>query len=144
MIDIIINVLMKILFQTRQHRPLKHFIFVCRILGNKVHVNAVNELALKCHSRNNAQLYVRLVMIQYICYFYGSTHKINFGTIFFLKEIGPSRPLFLYFLLFNTVDSKMFNLNFCWWRNSNRRPLELEATTLPTEPQPLPKFWYYS
>ena len=58
MIDIIINVLMKILFQTRQHRPLKHFIFVCRILGNKVHVNAVNELALKCHSRNNAQLYV--------------------------------------------------------------------------------------
>ena len=32
----------------------------------------------------------------------------------------------------------MFNINFCWWLDSNCRPLELEATALSTEPQPLP------
>ena len=32
----------------------------------------------------------------------------------------------------------MFNINFCRWLDMNCRPLELEATTLPTEPQPLP------
>ena len=52
--------------------------------------------------------------------------------------MGHSRPLFLYFRLFNTVDSKMFYINFCWWRDSNHGPLELEASALPTEPQPLP------
>ena len=33
----------------------------------------------------------------------------------------------------------MFNLNiiFCQWLDSNRGPLISEATTLPTEPQPL-------
>ena len=31
----------------------------------------------------------------------------------------------------------MFN-KFCRWLNSNRGPLVLEATALPTEPQPLP------
>ena len=28
---------------------------------------------------------------------------------------------------------------FCQWLDSNRWPLELEATALPAEPQPLPK-----
>ena len=32
----------------------------------------------------------------------------------------------------------MFNINVCWWLDLNRGPLELEATALPTEPQPLP------
>ena len=32
----------------------------------------------------------------------------------------------------------MFNIIFCQWLDSNRGPLELEATALPTEPQPLP------
>ena len=32
----------------------------------------------------------------------------------------------------------MFNINFCQWLDSNCGPLELEATALPTEPQPLP------
>ena len=44
-----------------------------------------------------------------------------------------SRPLFRYFRLLNTVVGKqMFKINFC-------RPLVSEATTLPTEPQPLPE-----
>ena len=30
----------------------------------------------------------------------------------------------------------MFNVNFCQWLDSNRGPLEKEATALPTEPQP--------
>ena len=34
----------------------------------------------------------------------------------------------------------MFNINVCWWLDSNSRPLELEATVLPTEPQPLPNY----
>ena len=45
---------------------------------------------------------------------------------------------FLYFRLFNTVDSKQMFNKFCQWLDSNCGPLVLEATTLPTEPQPLP------
>ena len=56
-----------------------------------------------------------------------------------LLKMGHSQPLFLYFRLFNTVDSKMFNINFSQCRDSNCRPLDLEATALPTEPQPLPE-----
>ena len=37
----------------------------------------------------------------------------------------------------------MFNINFCRWLDLNRRPLELEATCLPTEPQPLPMGKYF-
>ena len=52
--------------------------------------------------------------------------------------MGHSGPLYLYFCLFNTVDSiQLFN-KFCWWLDLNCGPLVLEATTLPTEPQPLP------
>ena len=41
------------------------------------------------------------------------------GRRFFKK--GHSRPLFLYFRLFNTVDSKqMFNIKVCRWLDSNR------------------------
>ena len=32
----------------------------------------------------------------------------------------------------------MFNINFSWWLDLNREPLESEVTALPTEPQPLP------
>ena len=51
--------------------------------------------------------------------------------------MGHSRPLFFYFRLFNTVNSKC-SINFCLWLDSNRGPLELEATALPTASQPLP------
>ena len=30
----------------------------------------------------------------------------------------------------------MFNINFCWWLDSNRGPLESEATALPTNSLP--------
>ena len=32
----------------------------------------------------------------------------------------------------------MFDINFCQWLDSHHGPLDLEATALPTEPQPLP------
>ena len=48
--------------------------------------------------------------------------------------------LFLYFRLFNIVDSKqMFQYKFCGWLYSNCGPLVLETTALSTEPQPPPK-----
>ena len=47
--------------------------------------------------------------------------KLLFNTNSFLK--GYSRTLFLYFRLFNTVESKMFYINFCRWRDSNHGPL---------------------
>ena len=34
-------------------------------------------------------------------------------------------------------------INFCQTLDSNRGPLVLEATALPTEPQPLPKIDFY-
>ena len=51
----------------------------------------------------------------------------------FLK-MGHSRPLFLYFRLFNTVDSKCLNTNFCRWLDLNRK-----ESAQSTEPQLLPK-----
>ena len=58
---------------------------------------------------------------------------------FLFLKMGHYRPLFLYFRLFNTVDSKqMFHIKACWWLDLNRGPLVSEATALPTEPQPLP------
>ena len=55
--------------------------------------------------------------------------------------IGRSRPLFLYFRLFNTVDGKqMFYIKVSQWLDLNCRPRVSEATTLPTEPPPLPDF----
>ena len=57
--------------------------------------------------------------------------------------MGHSLPLFSLFSSFQyTIDSKqMFNIYiiFCQWLDSNRGPLVLEATPLPTEPQPLPR-----
>ena len=47
---------------------------------------------------------------------------------------------FLYFFLFNTVDSKQMFNKFCQWLDSNRGPLVWEVTALPTKPQPLPFF----
>ena len=49
-----------------------------------------------------------------------------------------SRPLFPYFHLFK-VYSNMLIMKFCGCLKSNHGPLILEATALPTEPQPLPK-----
>ena len=47
-------------------------------------------------------------------------------TCFFFK-MGQSRPLFLYFRLFHTDDSKqMFYINVCRWLDSNRGPLVSE------------------
>ena len=70
------------------------------------------------------------------------SHCYTLGTslfITFLKKMCHSGPLFHYFRLFNTVDSKQLFNKFCRWLDSNRRPLVLEATALPTEPQPLPQ-----
>ena len=64
---------------------------------------------------------------------------------FYFKN-GPSPASFSLFSSFQyTVDSKqMFNINFCRWLDSNRGPLELEATALTTEPQPRPLFSSFS
>ena len=52
--------------------------------------------------------------------------------------MGHYRPLFLYFRLFNTVDSRqMFHIKVCRWLDLNCGPPVSEATALPTEPQPL-------
>ena len=67
----------------------------------------------------------------------------NILKCFFLKWT-ISGLFFLYLHLFNTVDSKeMFN-KCCQWLDSNRGPLVLEVTTLPTEPQPLPLFSFFT
>ena len=52
--------------------------------------------------------------------------------------MGHSQPLFLYFRLSHTADSKqMFHIKVCRCLHSNCGPLVSEATALPAEPQPL-------
>ena len=50
----------------------------------------------------------------------------------FFKKMGNSQPLSLYFRLFNTVTEVQYKII------PMTGPLESEATTLPTETQPLP------
>ena len=62
---------------------------------------------------------------------------------YFLK-MGHSRPLFLYFRLFNTVGSKqMFIWNVCQWLDLNLRPLVSEANPLKMSHNHYPG-WFYN
>ena len=61
--------------------------------------------------------------------------------VVFFKWAIPGLFFFI-FVFFNTqltVYKCSILINFCQWLDSNRGPLVLEATALPTEPQPLPK-----
>ena len=46
--------------------------------------------------------------------------------------------LVFFIFAFSTQFTEMFNINFCQWLDSKCGSLDLEATALPTEPQPLP------
>ena len=59
---------------------------------------------------------------------------LNHGSRSFLLKKAITSLFFLYFRLFNTVDSKQMFNKFCRWLDTNRGPLVLEATALPTEP----------
>ena len=62
-------------------------------------------------------------------------YKIIF--YWFFKKMGHSRPLFLYFRLFNTqLTVNKCSIKIIFWRllDSNYGPLVSEATALPTEP----------
>ena len=71
--------------------------------------------------------------LTYLGIHFQGRHCIWAPRLLALFKVGHSRPLFLYFHLFNAVQ-----YNFCSWLVSNRGLLASEATTLPTEPQPLP------
>ena len=43
----------------------------------------------------------------------------------------------LFFFIFVCSKVNMLIIKFCWWLDSNLGPLVLEASALPTEPQPL-------
>ena len=53
--------------------------------------------------------------------------------LFYQFKNGPFRASLFFF-----AAVIMFIIKFCWCLDTNGRPLESEATTLPTEPQPLP------
>ena len=57
--------------------------------------------------------------------------------------MGHSWPLFSLLSSFQYSWLWMFNNFFCQWLDSNRGPLALEATALPTEPQQLPKIYIF-
>ena len=68
---------------------------------------------------------------------------ICFHAIVFLKN-GLSPPLFLFFRIFSTsLIQLIVNKIWRWLEDSNCGSLVLEATTLPTEPQPLPKLLFF-
>ena len=56
------------------------------------------------------------------------------------QKMGNSQPIFLYFRLFLFYNRQIIWLiKFCGRQDSNRGSLVSDATTLPTEPQPLPQ-----
>ena len=58
---------------------------------------------------------------------------------FFLK-IGPCPVPFSLFSSFPQSTENRFIIKLCWWPDSNRGPLVMEASALPTLPQSLPHF----
>ena len=68
----------------------------------------------------------------------GVSKSLSMDASSFFKN-GPFMVSFSLFLSFQYSWQLMFNINFWQWMDSNRRPLELEATALPSEPQPLPR-----
>ena len=52
-----------------------------------------------------------------------------------------SRPLFFNSVFSTNSYRKYWYNRSCQWLDSNQGPLVLEATALPTEPQPLPRQW---
>ena len=61
--------------------------------------------------------------------------------IVFFKKNGPFSPSFFFIFVFSIQLTVNVQNKFCQWLDSNRGPLELEATTLPTNPQPLPLYY---
>ena len=59
------------------------------------------------------------------------------GGLLTLFKMGNSRPLFLYFRLFYLIYNWQIKLCWCW--DLNRGTLVFVASTLPTEPPPLPQ-----
>ena len=54
---------------------------------------------------------------------------------------GPIPASFFFIFVFSVQLIVKSWLKFCRWLDSNSGPLVLEATALPTEPQPLPKYF---
>ena len=107
------------LFNNIQVNATRHSNLAARTVAN---VSTWDFVATDCQivSTSRTRLDARMVR--------SKTDQIGF------LKMGHSRPLFLYFSLFNTVDSKQMFNKFCWWLDSNCWPLVLEATALPTEP----------
>ena len=63
------------------------------------------------------------------------------GKLFFLKSGPFPASLFIFVFSIQLIINKLTNkcsIKFCQWLESNHGPLILQATALPTEPQPLP------
>ena len=59
--------------------------------------------------------------------------------IFCLFFNGPFPASFFFIFVFSIhLSVNNVQCKFCWWLDSNRLPLVLEATAQPTGPQPLP------
>ena len=58
--------------------------------------------------------------------------------------MGHSQPLFFFIFIFSIqLNVSKCSIQICLWLDSNREPLVLEATALPTEPLPLPNGFNY-
>ena len=68
------------------------------------------------------------------------SQSFNLSRFCFIFKKWAIPDLFFFIFVFSVHLTVNVNINFCWWLHSNRGPLELEATALPTEPQPLPWF----
>ena len=82
--------------------------------------------------------------LAHTCFAFGrwgfDSHASSFRpTSIFYKGAIPATFFFIYvFLVQLTLNNVQYT--FCWWLDSNRGSLVLEATALPTVPQPLHNF----
>ena len=58
----------------------------------------------------------------------------------YLKQLGPSRPLFLHFVF--SIHLVVY-IKICRLLDLNRGPVVSAGTALPAVPKPLPKLWFF-
>ena len=96
-------------------------------------------LRLQIDSDRFALLIVRSFLL-FCCGEGTATHnlqrKVKIIFYFFVK-IGQYRPPFSLCASFQQIKANVLNIKFCRWQDLNHGSLVLEATALPTEPQPL-------
>ena len=109
--------------------------FLKNVLGGKFSFKSSQNICWLLGYSKNITFWIKTVVTNF-----WATFKITglLCILFFKKKMGHSRPLFIYFRLFNTVDNKQMFNKILPMTGVEPRTSGIKSTALPNKPQPLP------